>query len=167
MLERICGDCPAIRTETFPVGCRPRDQHIRLGRRSFDRLASWRAGSGRSRRSGLASSCCRARWRCVQSRWPRRCCSPGFRPLTTNWVSAASPPRSKTARLIPFGPSTGGPTPAAKACLWVAELLAWTLAGGVFALAARESRRDGVRALSRGGRAGHLSEPGRRGDADS
>jgi VanZ family protein len=51
------------------------------------------------------------------------------------------------ARLIPFGPSLGGPTPTAKACLWGAELLTWVLVGGLFALAARESGHRGVGAI--------------------
>jgi VanZ family protein len=53
----------------------------------------------------------------------------------------------KMARLIPFGPSSGGPAPAAKACLWGAELLAWVLVGGLFALAARESGHRGIRVI--------------------
>ncbi len=53
----------------------------------------------------------------------------------------------KMARLIPFGPSSGGPTPAAKSCLWGAELLAWILAGGLFVLAARESGHRGIPAI--------------------
>jgi VanZ family protein len=51
------------------------------------------------------------------------------------------------ARLIPFGPSLGGPTPAAKAFLWGAELLTCVLAGGLFALAARESGHRGAGAI--------------------
>ena len=69
--------------------------------------------------------------------------APSYNKLGTSGATAAL----KMARLIPFGPSAGGPTRAAKACLWFAELLAWTLAGGVFALAARESNRDGARAV--------------------
>jgi VanZ family protein len=53
----------------------------------------------------------------------------------------------KRARLIPFGPATGGLAPAVKAGLWAAEFLTWTLVGGVLALAARESKRDGARAI--------------------
>jgi VanZ family protein len=53
----------------------------------------------------------------------------------------------RMARLIPFGPSVEGPTRSTKACLWVAELLAWTLAGGVLGLASRESKYDGLRAI--------------------
>jgi VanZ family protein len=53
----------------------------------------------------------------------------------------------KRARLIPFGPATGGLAPAVKAGLWAAEFLTWTLVGGILALAARESKRDGARAI--------------------
>jgi VanZ family protein len=69
--------------------------------------------------------------------------APSYNKLGVSGAAAAL----EMARLIPFGPSAGGPTPSTKTCLWVAELLAWTLAGGVFALAARESKRDGVRAV--------------------
>ena len=54
----------------------------------------------------------------------------------------------EAARLIPFGPSLGGPSPRAKACFWSAELLTWTLVGGLYALALRESGRHGVRATA-------------------
>jgi glycopeptide antibiotics resistance protein len=48
------------------------------------------------------------------------------------------------AQLIPFGRQAVEPVRSAKPLNWAAELLTWTLAGGLFALAARESR------LSRG-----------------
>jgi len=53
----------------------------------------------------------------------------------------------RTAGWVPFGPSLGGPTPGSKACLWGAELLTWTLAGGLFALAAREKGCQIVQAM--------------------
>ena len=87
--------------------------------------------------------------------------SPSYNKLGASGVAAAL----KMARLIPFGPSAGGPTPAAKACLWVAELLAWTLVGGLFALAARESGRRGVRAIGSVVALADWFEPGHRGDA--
>jgi VanZ family protein len=70
--------------------------------------------------------------------------SPSYNKLGANGVAASL----KMARLIPFGPSSGGPTRAAKACLWGAELLAWMLTGGLFVLAARESGQRGVRAIA-------------------
>ena len=69
--------------------------------------------------------------------------SPSYNKLGGKGVAASL----RMARLIPFGPSAGGPTPATKACLWAAELLAWTLAGGLFVLAARERGDRGVRAI--------------------
>jgi VanZ family protein len=51
------------------------------------------------------------------------------------------------ARLIPFGPPGQGPSSPTKLCNWAAELLTWTLCGGVFALAARESGWKGARAI--------------------
>jgi VanZ family protein len=72
----------------------------------------------------------------------------GLSPTYVRMVGSVVASSLKTARLIPFGASLGGPSPAAKACLWGAELLTWTLAGGLFALAARESGRHGVGAMS-------------------
>ncbi len=69
--------------------------------------------------------------------------SPSYNKLGGKGVAASL----RMARLIPFGPSSGGPTPATKAWLWGAELLAWMLAGGLFALAARESGQRGIRAV--------------------
>jgi VanZ family protein len=69
--------------------------------------------------------------------------SPSYDKLGSRGMTA----RLKTARLVPFGQTAGGFTPRDKACLWVAELLTWTLAGGVFAVALRESKRSGVRAI--------------------
>jgi VanZ family protein len=69
--------------------------------------------------------------------------SPSYNKLGGEGVAASL----KMARLIPFGPSSGGLTPATKACLWGAELLAWMLAGGLFVLAARESGHRGVLAI--------------------
>ncbi len=69
--------------------------------------------------------------------------SPSYNKLGGKSVAASL----KMARLVPFGPSSGGPTPGAKVCLWGAELFAWMLAGGLFVLAARESGRRGVRAI--------------------
>jgi VanZ family protein len=48
-------------------------------------------------------------------------------------------------RPVPFGPSLKSLSSPAKPWLWAAELLAWILAGGVFAMAARESRRERAR----------------------
>lgn len=70
--------------------------------------------------------------------------SPSYDKLGASGFRAAL----RMARVIPFGRSAGGLPPADKGCLWVAELLAWTLAGGVFGLAARESSYDGVPAIS-------------------
>jgi glycopeptide antibiotics resistance protein len=53
----------------------------------------------------------------------------------------------KKARPIPFGPPMRGNVPAAQPWLWASELLTWTLAGGLFALAARERGWRGHRAL--------------------
>jgi VanZ family protein len=55
----------------------------------------------------------------------------------------------KKARPIPFGPPLNGNAPTPKPWLWASELLTWTLAGGLFAMAARESGRSGKRALIR------------------
>ena len=52
------------------------------------------------------------------------------------------------SRPIPFGPPLRGPAPELKPWSWGGELLSWTLAGGVFALAARESRRHGLVAIA-------------------
>ena len=51
------------------------------------------------------------------------------------------------ARPIPFGPPLRGPAPDYKPWSWAGELSSWTLAGGLFALAARESRRIGMVAI--------------------
>jgi VanZ family protein len=51
------------------------------------------------------------------------------------------------ARPVPFGPSLNGSAPATAPGLWASELLTWTLAGGVFVLAAREWGRVRHRAL--------------------
>ncbi len=51
------------------------------------------------------------------------------------------------ARPIPFGAPLRGPTPAAEPWSWVGELLSWTLVGGLFATAARESGWRGGRVL--------------------
>jgi len=53
----------------------------------------------------------------------------------------------KKARPIPFGPPLKGSAPAPRPWLWASELLTWTLAGGLFAMAARESGRSGNRAF--------------------
>ena len=53
----------------------------------------------------------------------------------------------KTARLVPFGPPSAGRESPAKHWNWAAELLTWSLAGGLFALAARESRLRDARAI--------------------
>jgi glycopeptide antibiotics resistance protein len=50
-----------------------------------------------------------------------------------------------TFRPVPFGPPLAGPSSPAKPWLWGAELLAWTLAGGAFAMAAREWQRERAR----------------------
>jgi VanZ family protein len=51
-----------------------------------------------------------------------------------------------TARLIPFSAAS----PSAAAALWGAELLSWTMIGGLIALAARESGRDRFRSIGWG-----------------
>jgi glycopeptide antibiotics resistance protein len=54
----------------------------------------------------------------------------------------------KTARLVPFGPTLDGATAPVKAWPLASDLLVWMLAGGLFALAAREGgRRDGSATL--------------------
>jgi glycopeptide antibiotics resistance protein len=53
----------------------------------------------------------------------------------------------KAARLIPFGPRLEGPAPPPKPSSWEGELLTWTLAGGLFALAAQEWGRHGKKAI--------------------
>jgi VanZ family protein len=55
----------------------------------------------------------------------------------------------KQARLIPFGPLLQGPAPPAKPWAWTGEFLSWTLAGGLCALAVRESGQRGARTLCR------------------
>jgi VanZ family protein len=47
------------------------------------------------------------------------------------------------ARPIPFRAPVEGSAAAARFCLWGAELLVWVMAGGLFALAAREAGRRG------------------------
>jgi VanZ family protein len=54
----------------------------------------------------------------------------------------------KAARWIPFGPPLAGRVSPAKPGYWAAELLTWALAGGLFALAARESHLRGARAIA-------------------
>jgi glycopeptide antibiotics resistance protein len=46
------------------------------------------------------------------------------------------------SRPVPFGPPIRGPSRPEKPWLWASELTAWVLAGGVFALAVRESGRS-------------------------
>lgn len=53
----------------------------------------------------------------------------------------------RAAQMVPFGLPEEGPLRSAKPGNWAAELLTWTLAGGLFALAARESRQSGARAV--------------------
>ncbi len=48
---------------------------------------------------------------------------------------------------VPFGRPATQPLRSTKPGYWAAELLTWTLAGGLFALAARESRVRGVRPI--------------------
>ena len=50
-------------------------------------------------------------------------------------------------RLIPFGLLSGEPPACGATLRWSAETLTWALIGGLFVLAARESGRDGVRAV--------------------
>ena len=70
----------------------------------------------------------------------------------------------KMARVIPFGPIARGATPAAKAGLWCAELLGWSLVGGLLGMAAR-IRKTGPQGDNDGGRGHRGSEPGHRGTA--
>jgi VanZ family protein len=56
----------------------------------------------------------------------------------------------KKARPIPFGPPLRGFAPPAKPWAWSSEILTWTLAGGLCALALRESGQRGARVLIRG-----------------
>jgi glycopeptide antibiotics resistance protein len=53
----------------------------------------------------------------------------------------------RAAQLAPFKLPPEGPVRSAKPLNWAAELLTWTLAGGLFALAARESRESSARAV--------------------
>jgi VanZ family protein len=53
----------------------------------------------------------------------------------------------KKVRPIPFGPPLEGNAPMRQPGLLASELLTWTLAGGLFALAAREAGRAGNRVL--------------------
>jgi len=53
----------------------------------------------------------------------------------------------KAARPISFGPLLWGPAPPPRPWSWAGELLVWVLAGGLFALAARESGRHGTGAI--------------------
>ena len=61
----------------------------------------------------------------------------GFKPVCTD-VKAAL----RAAQLVPFSLPPEGRVRSAKPLNWASELLTWTLAGGLFALAARESRRS-------------------------
>jgi VanZ family protein len=54
----------------------------------------------------------------------------------------------KAAQWVPFGISVDGQARAAKPLNWAAELLTWTLAGGFFALAGRESRLPRIKAIA-------------------
>jgi glycopeptide antibiotics resistance protein len=51
----------------------------------------------------------------------------------------------KAAQLVPFNLPPEGRVRAAKPLNWTAELLTWVLAGGLFAMAARESRQSTAR----------------------
>ena len=51
------------------------------------------------------------------------------------------------AQLVPFNLPTQARVRAAKPLNWAAELLTWVLAGGLFTLAARESRQSAARAV--------------------
>jgi VanZ family protein len=53
----------------------------------------------------------------------------------------------KNARLFPFGPTLGGSEAPVKPWFWAVELLTWTLAGALFALATREAGRRGIQAI--------------------
>jgi glycopeptide antibiotics resistance protein len=53
----------------------------------------------------------------------------------------------KNARLVPFGPTLDGASEPAKAWPLASDLLIWMLAGGLFALAAREAGRRGGQAI--------------------
>lgn len=54
----------------------------------------------------------------------------------------------RAAQLVPFKLPPEGRVRSAKPLNWAAELLTWTLAGGLLALAARESRQSSVRAAA-------------------
>jgi VanZ family protein len=56
----------------------------------------------------------------------------------------------KRARLVPFGPAIRGPAPPGDVWSWTAEALAWSLAGGVSALALRESGLGEGRSIAGG-----------------
>jgi glycopeptide antibiotics resistance protein len=53
----------------------------------------------------------------------------------------------KAARRIPFSLPPEGRVRTAKPLNWAAEMLTWVLAGGLFAMAARESRQSAARAV--------------------
>jgi VanZ family protein len=82
----------------------------------------------------------------------------GVIPQYVNVSDAATQATKKTMRPIPFMPPVTGVSSPSKPWLWGAELCAWTLAGGVFAMAIRQSGARGVRAiLATCGCAGALS----------
>jgi len=72
----------------------------------------------------------------------------GLSPFNVSLEGSALKAALMAARPIPFGPPLRGPAPPPKPWSWAVELLTWTLAGGLFALAARESGRRGARAMS-------------------
>ena len=67
----------------------------------------------------------------------------GFKPTPRALKAAVEP-----AQIVPFGLSVKGMARLAKPLNWLAELLTWTLAGGLFALAARELRVRGAKAVA-------------------
>jgi VanZ family protein len=63
----------------------------------------------------------------------------GFKPRPHDVKAALA-----AVQWVPFGRPSAEPLRSAKPLYWAAELLTWTLAGGLFALAARESRVRGA-----------------------
>ena len=104
--------------------------------------------------AGLAV--CFGRLRRWLAAWPLSTCAilaglvlliAGLSPFGFEPGANAMKERFDAAQLIPFGRRPVEPVRSAKPLNWGAELLTWTLAGGLFVLAGRERRVRRARAL--------------------
>ena len=137
-LERFRRIHPVVRSHPNHLVCRPDDEHGRLTRRS---AIGWPAARWLWPR--VANKLSR-----MIAVYPLAGCAvttalglafAGLSPFDVSLDVGDLKAAIAQSRPIPFGPPLRGPAPELKPWSWGGELLSWTLAGGVFALAARVS----------------------------